>query len=208
MKLFEPIKKYLNEIRDIESIRAQAYAQGQETASARFMSQQMSMTNKIQELTNQNIAIEKRIRESADLRVDTMEKMHREKCTSCSKNVEEERQRLIKRQGLLANKIAKFDEIWMKMYQHANNIIDEHDVLLRSSSRLVASRNILLTFKKRIDEVMEESMPLLSIELHDGLEDKNLSRSHEVSLVVVPEDSVEEMGIVEENIKKMKNKSA
>ena len=190
MKLF---KKFLNEKRDIESIRAQAYAQGQETASARFISQQNSMTNKIQDLTNQNIAIEKRIRESADSRIDTLEGLHREKCNSCTKNVEEERQRLMRRQGLLADKIAKFDEVWMKMYQHANNIIDEHDMLLRSSSRLVASRNILLTFKKRIDEVMEESMPLLSIEMHDGLEDKNLSRSHEVNLKVVPEESGEEI---------------
>ena len=202
MKLIKTVKKYLNEKRDIESIRVQAYAQGQETAAARFMSQQKSMTDKIQELTNQNIAIEKRIRESADMRIDTLEILHREKCTSCSKNVEEERQRLMKRQGLLADKISKFDEVWMKMYQHANNIIDEHDMLLRSSGRVVASRNILLTFKKRIDEVMEESMPLLSIEMHDGLEDKNLNRPHEVNLTVVPE------GSIEENIRKLKNRSA
>ncbi len=202
MKIFEPLKKYLNEIRDIESIRAQAYAQGQENASVRFINQQRSMTNKIQELTNQNIAIERRLRESADQRVDTLDRMQREKCNSCRQNLEDERQRLIKRQGLLASKISKFDEVWMKMYQHANNIVDEHDVLLRASGRLVASRNVLLDFKKRIDEVMEDALPLLSIELHDGSETKNLSKSKEFDLVVLPEDDPEEAFI-----KKIKNKS-
>ena len=60
----------------------------------------------------------------------------------------------------------------------ANNIIDEHDVLLRSSSRLVASRNVLLDFKKRVDEIMEAAVPLLSIELYDGSEDKDLGESN------------------------------
>jgi len=204
MTIFNSIKKFFDEKKDIASIRAQAYAQGQEAASVRFISQHRSMTSKIQDLTNQNIAIEKRLRESADQRIDTLEKMQQEKCKACRQTLEEERQRLMKRQNILANKITKFDEVWMKMYQHINNIIDEHDTLLRASSHIAASRNVLVDFKKRVDAVIEGALPLLSIELHDGLEKKNLSREVEVEagLNTIVEEPIEE------NIKKIKEKSA
>lgn len=172
--MFESIKKHFENIKHIEAIKAQYYSKGSEEASTRFLTQQKNMTKKIEELTEQNIAIEQRLRVNADKRVNRMEELHNAKCTSCRKNLEDERQRLIKRQNAIAKKISEFEEVWMSMYQHANTIIDEHDILLRSSGRLVASRNVLVGFKKRVDEIIEESAPLLSVELLDSSEDKNI----------------------------------
>jgi hypothetical protein len=109
---------------------------------------------------------------AADQRIERMDQLHETKCTSCRANLEAERQRLLRRQNQLARKISEFEEVWLNMYQHANSIIDEHDILLRSSGRLVASRNVLLGFKKKVDQIIQESAPLLSIELHDSSSDK------------------------------------
>jgi hypothetical protein len=172
--MFERIKKYFENIKEIDAIKAQAYAKGQEDASARFLSQQKSMTVKIEELTRQNNETEHRVRSTADERIVMTEKLYDEKCKLCRQNLEEERQRLIRRQNQLAKKMSEFENVWMTMYTHANALIDEHSVLLRSSSRLVASKNILIGFKKQADAIMQDSAPLLSIEMHDSSEDKSI----------------------------------
>ena len=149
--MLERIKEFFNGIKHIEVIKAQYYARGQEDAATRFLTHQKALVKKIEELTEQNSSMERRIRSMADQRIERMERLHEEKCNACRKNLEDERQRLIRRQNLLSKKMAEFEEVWMSMYQHANTIIDEHDILLRSSGRLVASRNILLGFKKQVD---------------------------------------------------------
>jgi len=170
--MFENMRRYFEGLKHVAAIKAQYYSIGQEDASSRFIIQQKNMTKKIEELTEQNIAIERRLRTSADQRIERMEQLHETKCSACRTNLEAERQRLLRRQNQLARKISEFEEVWLNMYQHANTIIDEHDVLLRSSGRLVASRNVLLGFKKKVDDIMQESAPLLSIELHDSSIDK------------------------------------
>jgi hypothetical protein len=172
--MFEKIKKYFERVEEIEAIKVQEYAKGQDEASSRFLTQMKSMTHKIEELTKQNNETEFRVRTAADERIKRIEKLHDEKCTACRQNLEDERQRLIKRQNLLAKKTSEFEDVWMSMYTHANMIIEEHDNLLRSSGRLVASRNILSGFKRRVDEIMEEAAPLLSIELTDSTHDKQI----------------------------------
>jgi len=170
--MFERITRYFEGLKHVEAVKAQYYSKGQEDASSRFIIQQKNMTKKIEELTEQNIAIERRLRTAADQRIERMEQLHETKCSACRTNLEAERQRLLRRQNQLARKISEFEEVWMSMYQHANTIIDEHDILLRSSGRLVASRNVLLGFKKKVDNIRQESAPLLSIELHDSSADK------------------------------------
>ena len=177
MAIFNKIKKHFEKIDQIEAIKAEYLAKGREEVTARFLAQQKKMTNKIEELTTQNIEVERRLRNAADQRIERMEKLHDEKCNSCRENLEAERQRLLRRQRSLAKKISEFEEVWLNMYQHATTIIDEHDVLLRSSGRLVSSRNILLCFRKQVDEIMEQSAPLLSIELQDSSEDKGAESS-------------------------------
>jgi hypothetical protein len=172
--MFEKIKKYFERVEEIEAIKVQEYAKGQDEASSRFLTQMKNMTHKIEELTKQNNETEFRVRTAADERIKRIEKLHDEKCTACRQNLEDERQRLIKRQNLLAKKTSEFEDVWMSMYTHANMIIEEHDNLLRSSGRLVASRNILSGFKRRVDEIMEEAAPLLSIELTDSAHDKQI----------------------------------
>ena len=174
MRFMQKIKNHFEKVDQMEAIKAEYYAKGQDDATSRFLSQQSKMTSKIEELTAQNIDFEHRLRTSADQRIERMEKLHDEKCTSCRQNLEAERQRLLRRQKQLATKISEFEEVWLCMYQHANNIIDEHDVLLRSSSRLVSSRNILIDFKRRVDDIIEKSAPLLSIELQDSSKDKTM----------------------------------
>jgi len=170
--MFERITRYFEGLKHVAAVKAQYYSKGQEDASSRFIIQQKNVTKKIEELTSQNIAIERRLRTAADQRIERMEQLHETKCSACRTNLEAERQRLLRRQNQLARKISEFEEVWMSMYQHANTIIDEHDILLRSSGRLVASRNVLLGFKKKVDNIMQESAPLLSIELHDSSTDK------------------------------------
>jgi len=170
--MLEGIKQYFEGLKHVAVVKAQYYSKGQEDASARFITQQKKMTAKIEELTEQNISIERRLRTAADQRIERMEQLHETKCSSCRTNLEAERQRLLRRQNQLAKKIAEFEEVWINMYQHANTIIDEHDILLRSSGRLVASRNVLLGFKRKVDQIMQESAPLLSIELQDSSVDK------------------------------------
>ena len=172
--MFSKIRQYFDGLKYVEAIKAQYYSKGQEEASARFIVQQKNMTKTIEELSAQNTMIERKLRQAADERIDKMEQLHNAKCNSCRRNLEDERQRLLKRQNQLAKKISEFEEVWLTMYQHANTIIDEHDLLLRSCGRLVASRNILIDFKKRVDLIMEESAPLLSMELQDSSEDKNI----------------------------------
>ena len=172
--MFESIKKYFEDIKQIDAIKAQYYAKGQDDASSRFLSQQKSMTHKIEELTKQNNDTERRVREAADDRIKRMEELNSAKCTACRQNLEDERQRLLKRQNQLAKRMSEFEDVWMTMYTHANTIIDEHSVLLRSSGRLVASRDVLLGFKRQVDEIMRDSVPLLSIEMHDSSEDKRI----------------------------------
>lgn len=179
--MFYKVKKYFENIREIDAIKAQYYAKGQEDASSRFLSQQKNMTRKIEELTKQNNDMEFRIRNSADERIKRMEKMHDEKCTACRQNLEDERQRLLKRQNQLAKRMSEFENVWMTMYNHAK--IDEHSVLLRSSGRLVVSRDVLLGFKQQVDEIMRDSIPLLSIEMHDSSEDKRIDIVETQSLV-------------------------
>lgn len=170
--MFDNIRRYFEGLRHVEAVKAQYYSKGQEDASSRFIIQQKNMTKKIEELIEQNIAIERRLRTAADQRIERMEQLHETRCSACRTNLEAERQRLLRRQNQLARKISEFEEVWLNMYQHANTIIDEHDILLRSSGRLVASRNVLLGFKKKVDQIMQESAPLLSIELHDSSVDK------------------------------------
>jgi len=181
--MFEGIKKYFEGLKHVEAIKAQYYSKGQEDASTRFITQQKKMTAKIEELTEQNISIERRLRTAADQRIERMEQLHEAKCGSCRTNLEAERQRLLRRQNQLARKISEFEEVWMNMYQHANTIIDEHDILLRSSGRLVASRNVLVGFKQKVDQIMQESAPLLSIELQDSSTDKNVDISQETLII-------------------------
>ena len=181
MSITEKIKKYFENIKDIEMIKAEYRARGQEEATARFITQQKKMTDKIEELTEQNIAIERRLRNAADQRVERMEQLHNEKCTSCRHNLEEERQRLQKRQSQLAKKINEFEDVWIGMYQHANTIIDEHDTLIRSSGRLIGSRNVLDGFRKRFDNIIEQSVPLLSVELQDSSRDKTVDAARAIT---------------------------
>jgi len=183
--MFGRIKKYFENVRYIEAIKAEYYAKGQDEATGRFISNQKGMIKKIEELTKQNNDTELRLRSAADQRIQQMEELHEEKCSSCRANLEAERQRLLRRQNQIAKKSAELEEVLMKVYQHINNIIDEHDILLRASGRIVASRNVLMDFKKSADGIMQETAPLLSIELHDGSSDKVI----DITSIKVAEDN-------------------
>jgi hypothetical protein len=170
-------RKHSQEVERIEMYKTQEYARGCDETAGKFKKQVDSLTSKIEELIQQNIESEKRIRGLADSRISHIEHTNELKCRACRVNLEDERQRLRRRQGLLAEKISKFDEVWMNLYQHANTIVEEHDSILRASGRIVASRNILLDFRKQVDIIMTESAPLLSVEMGDSKEDKQIDNT-------------------------------
>jgi hypothetical protein len=143
---------------------AEAYARGCDETAASFIEQQQKMTNKIKDLSDQNIEMESALRKQADDRIKNLEKMHAIQCKDCRNNLEAERQRMVRQQGALADKMAKVDELVIRLMQHANVIIDEHDNILRSSGRIVSHRNVLTDFKREADSIMIESIPLLEID--------------------------------------------
>ena len=180
---FTSFVKWTQDIEQIETYKAEAYTAGADSAAAKFMTQHEKLIKKIGLLTQQNIDNEERIRKQADERVKRIEKSFEDNLEKTEQSlkdsldvyrgqVEEERQRLRRRSNTLGDKIDKINELITRMLQHSTLIIDEQDGILKSAGRIKAHRNVLLNFEVEVKEVMQESAPLLSIEMNDGTEDK------------------------------------
>lgn len=172
MSPMRKFRKWRQTMDKIEVYRAEAYAKGCDETAGKFIEQQQRLTEKIQKLSDRHASEENRMRIASDKRIADVEAIHEIKCTECRSNMEEERQRLRRRQAMLADKMARVDELIIKLLQHANVIVDEHDAILRSSGRIVSHRNVLIAFKKEVGGIMEEAAPLLSLELTDTQSNK------------------------------------
>jgi hypothetical protein len=192
--LLGPFRKWKH-IKYIEQYKAQEYIRGCDDTTGNFLKQMKSVQKKIDDLSIKNIEDETRFRNAADKRVERHEEAHNVKCKICRESLEESRQRLVRRQQQLAEKMSKLDQVWLKMYQHAAILIEEHDTILRSSSRITSARNVLVGFKKDIDIIMEEAAPLLSMELSDSSEDKKAEIIIDPIITEAPnaKDSAEEV---------------
>ena len=162
--MFTKIKLYFQRIEQMDSLMTQRYSQGQQDASNRFLEVQKEMNETVEKLTKDNIDTEKRLRAQTEKRIADIEKLHYDTCTICKQNVEEERQRLLKLQSYLSNKINKFNDVWLKMFSYAELIIEEQDTLLKAAGRIKAYKDTLIKFRKEVDNLEDDAVPLLSLE--------------------------------------------
>ena len=162
--MFNRIKLHFQRIEQWESLLAEKYAQGQQEATTSFLESNKKAQETIQKLTQDNIETEKRIRAQAEKRIADIEKLHHDTCTICKQNVEEERQRLLKLQSYLSKKISKVNDVYLQMFSYAELIIDEQDTLLKAAGRIKAYKDTLIRFRKEVDKLEDDSVPLLSVE--------------------------------------------
>ena len=81
---------------------------------------------------------------------------------------ESERERLRNTQNTLLDLLQRFNMVFMKVFKHTNLVGDEHDTILKSSSRIKASRDILLQIRSEADDIIKKALPLLSITTTEG----------------------------------------
>lgn len=170
--MFEGIKKYFRDIREIERYKSESYNAGYDDATAEAVRHITKLTDQMGELTDRYTASEKRTRTVSDERIKDLEDLHTRQCDECRRNLEDERQRLRRRQSVLAEKIDVVDDLMSRLMNHAGVIVNEHDSILRSSGRIVAHRDVLLQFQQEASTIMRDAKPLLSLEITDSSEDK------------------------------------
>ena len=162
--MFNKIKLHFKRVEETDSLIAESYSRGQQEATTAFLDSNKKMQETIKKLTQENIETEKRIRDQAERRIADIEKLHYDTCTRCKQNVEEERQRLLTLQSYLASKISKFSNVWLQMFHYADLLIEEQDSVLKSAGRIKSYKDTLIKFRKEVDTLEEDSIPLLSLE--------------------------------------------
>lgn len=166
-------RKHSQTIDRIEMYKAQEYARGCDETSDKFKKQVTSMTNKIQELAQQNIDAEARMRDSSDKRINHYERLQEQRCEKCRESLEAERLRLTRRQTMLADKLGLVDDILSRLSKHAAMVFDGCNTILKESGRLQSHMNIIECFQMEMKALVESSAPLLSYDMTDLKEDKS-----------------------------------
>lgn len=161
----EAVKSYFRRIKDARLARAEGYAAGTDDATRQITKQIKSLTNRISYLTTENLQMEERVRKVYEERLDILEKRHTKNCKECMQATEFERERLRNNQNVLLDLIHRFNIVFMKVFKHANLVVDEHDNIIKSSGRVKASRDVLLSIKSEADQIIKKAMPLLSVEI-------------------------------------------
>lgn len=161
-KTKDKIREHIKRRSDAKIARVEGYAQGTEDASKELMRQVRALNTRIGELTQENLLIEERLRNHYNERTDILESRHTEKCKKCMLITEAERERLRKNQNMILDLIQKFNIVFMKVFKHANLVVDEHDNIIKSSGRVKASRDILLGIKSEADKIIQKVLPLTS----------------------------------------------
>ena len=168
----ETWRKYSQSIEKIEMYKAQEYARGCDETSNKFKKQVTSMTDKIQELAQQNIEAEARMRSTSDKRIQHFERLQEQRCEKCRDTLEAERVRLTRRQAMLASKLEVADDILSRLSKHVSMVSDGCSTMLKESGRLQSLMNALDHFQIEMEGLVESSAPLLSYDMADLKEDK------------------------------------
>jgi chromosome segregation ATPase len=165
-------RKHSQSIEKIEMYKAQEYARGCDETADKFKKQVTSMTNKIQELAQQNIETEARMRDRSDKRVEHFERLQEQRCEKCREGLEAERVRLTRRQAMLATKLENVDDLLVRLSKHAEAIFDGYGTILKASGRVQSHMDVLERFKVEMDGLIDSSALLLSYDMSDLKEDK------------------------------------
>jgi len=162
-KIKEKIRRYSKRKMDAKISRAEGYAQGSEDATSELMRQIHALNTRIAQVTDENLKIEENLRSHYEDRTNLLESRYTEKCKKCMQTTEAERERLRKIQNMILDLMQQFNVVFMKVFKHADLIVDEHDNVLKSSARIKASKETLMIIKNDADKILQKVLPLTSI---------------------------------------------
>lgn len=172
MKIIKKIKDNVRKRRkrreDVKLARTEGYAEGCEDTTNELMRQIKALNNSVTHLTEENLRIEEHLRQHYEDRTNILENRYTDKCKKCMLATEAERERLRKNQNLILDLIQKFNVVFMKVFKHANLVVDEHDNIIKSSGRVKSSREILVGIKTEADKIIQKVLPLTSISLTEN----------------------------------------
>jgi hypothetical protein len=164
-RLTAPVRKYLQNIKEIEKEKAAEYARGCQETSARLSASITLMNNRLDELTKASLSREKDIQAAYDSKVELLQANQLEKCSNCMATTEAQRERLRKAQNGTLDLMEKLNHIFLRLFQHADLVIDAQDDILRKAGLIKTSREILVGIKKEFDTVKKDGTPLLAIDI-------------------------------------------
>ena len=176
--MFEKVKIWFQSIDDIEKIKRESYLKGSEETTNQFLQVQKRLMEKIEELSNINIITEKRIRNESDLRIQSietnaseriqsLESLFHQRCLACKSSMEAQRIAIIKKQSGLNSKLTRVDDLIKRIFNHVDGINAKQQSILRASSQIIASKDIIETFTKELNDITNDSSSLLSVEMID-----------------------------------------
>lgn len=166
-------RTYAKRFSDSKLAWAEGYAKGVDEATITMTNQLNALTNRMSELSQENLNMEEKLRGTYDERLGIIDRRYTDKCKECMKTTESERERLRKTQNMMLDLIQKFNIVFMKVFKHANLVVDEHDTIIKSSGRVKASRDILLSIKTEADEIIKKALPLVGIQITELSKDKD-----------------------------------
>lgn len=165
------VKKYFQTIDLLEFYKKEAYIQGCNDTSDKFLNSHQELLDKIEQLTQQNIAAERRIRDITDDRVKQLEDTQESKCKLCRKSMENEQLRFKTRQMYLAEIINKMELLQQRMHQYSGKLIQGVETIISSAAKLSAYKTDLMNFEQEFDKIVKEAAPYLNMKLNDGTTD-------------------------------------
>jgi len=166
-KIIHPIKKYFQTIEEIEALKMAAYGKGCDETSQKLSRTIQSLTSRIEELTKESLAREKNIQTAYTSKVDLLQDSQLEKCKNCMLTTEAERDRLRKRQNLIADLIERLTIVFTKLSKHEDLVLDAQENILRNAGRVRNSKEVLLKIREEFDILVKEAIPLLAIEMSE-----------------------------------------
>jgi hypothetical protein len=157
------IRNYIRRVMDVRLSRAKGYADGVNESTRKLAPKLNEMTERIGVLSRENLNMEANLRKIYDERIAILESRQTKNCRDCMGITESERNRLRNTQNMLLDTIQRFNIVFMRVFTHTNLVGDEHDIIIKSSARIKASRDILLQIKTEADEIIKKSFPMLSV---------------------------------------------
>jgi hypothetical protein len=168
----DKIQNYFIKIDNAKLSWTEGYGTGVEETTRILKDQINSLTERMTSLTNENLAMEEKLRVTYNDRLATLDGQYTENCKKCMEMTNQERERMRQNQNIILDLIHTFNLIYMKVFKHASLVIDEHDTIIKASGRIKASRDILTGIRQEADEIIKKALPYVGIE--PGIDDQKL----------------------------------